>query len=115
MYDENYKVISDWKWFIDAVIYHGASYTHYPQPVSFVDGGGISSTSLLSAERKKLMAEIFPKNMSDEDRGVFIKLYFIRSQKWTYFLFKALGVMAWEIDKFKQKYFSKKPVMSYSR
>ena len=104
------------KWFIDSVIYHGASYTHYPKAVSFVDGGGISSTNLLSIERKRLMAEIFPKNMSDEDREVFIKLYFIRSQKWTYFLFKALGVMAWEIDKFKQKYFSKKKsVMSYSR
>ena len=115
VYDENYKVLSDWKWFIEAVIYHGASYTHYPKAVSFVDGGGISSTSLLSAERKKLMAEIFPKNMSDEDREVFIKLYFIRSHKWAYFLFKALGVMAWKIDKFKQKYFSKKSVMSYSR
>ena len=115
MYDENYKVLSDWKWFIEAVIYHGASYTHYPKAVSFVDGGGISSTKLLNVERKRLMAEIFPKNMSDEDREVFIKLYFIRSHKWAYFLFKALGVMAWKIDKFKQKYFSKKSVMSYSR
>ena len=47
------------------------------------------------------MAEIFPKNMTDEDREVFIKLYFIRSHKWAYFLFKALGIIAYKIDKWR--------------
>ena len=38
---------TDYKWFIEAVIYHGASYSFYPKAVSFVDGGGISSIGLL--------------------------------------------------------------------
>ena len=88
LYDENYKVISDYKWFIEAIIYHGASYSFYPKAVSFVDGGGISSTGLLTAERNKLVNEIFPKNMTDEDMGIIMKLHFIRSRKWAYFLFK---------------------------
>ena len=107
MYDENYKVISDYKWFIEAVIYHGASYSFYPKAVSFVDGGGISSTNLLTAERHKLVKEIFPKNMTDEDMGIIMKLHFIRTQKWAYFLFKVLGIIAYRIDTFKNKHFSK--------
>ena len=47
------------------------------------------------------MPEIFPKNMTDEDKSVFTRMYFIRSQKWAYFLFKALGIIAYKIDKWR--------------
>ena len=107
MYDENLRIVSDWKWFIKSILIYGASYTFFPRAISYFTSGGISSTSLIISETKKLKKELFPKNMSYEDREILIKLSFIRSYKITYLLFKALGIIAWRIDSFMQKQFTR--------
>ena len=107
LYDENYRIVSDWKWFIKSILIYGASYTFFPRAISYFASGGISSSNIIVSETKKLKKELFPKNMSHEDREILIKLSLIRSYKITYWLFKALGVIAWRIDSFIQKQFTR--------
>ena len=107
LYDESYRIISDWKWFIQAILIHGASCEFLPIVISFFAGNGISSTNLITLEKKKFKMELFLRNISDEDRKILTKISFIRSFKLTYLLFKLLGIIAWRTDSFIQKYFTR--------
>lgn len=49
-YDEKYKIISDWKWFIEA-FRSGKTYKHMPFMVSVYDCSGFSCQSLLQREK----------------------------------------------------------------
>ena len=44
MYDEKLRIISDWKWFITAILYNQASYEFIPYKVAIMQEGGISQT-----------------------------------------------------------------------
>jgi hypothetical protein len=43
LYNENYKIISDWIFFFLAFVKYNASYFHIPEPLIIFDAGGISS------------------------------------------------------------------------
>ena len=40
---ENYKIISDWVFFMEALFYHNATYKHVNADVIYFDGSGISN------------------------------------------------------------------------
>ena len=42
LYDENYKIVSDWKFYIEQVIFHDCTYSYMPIKVAIYEGGGIS-------------------------------------------------------------------------
>jgi glycosyltransferase involved in cell wall biosynthesis len=44
-YEERYKIISDWVFFMEALFYHNATYKHVPYVISVYEGGGLSSMS----------------------------------------------------------------------
>ena len=68
-YKENFKIISDWEFFLRAIIIHGASYKHIDLVISNFDNSGISSDdankNLIEEEKKKVYDELFP-NLKDE-------------------------------------------------
>ena len=41
-YDENLKSASDWKWFMEMLVFENASYEHRPITIARFEGGGIS-------------------------------------------------------------------------
>ena len=61
-YDEKYKIVSDWKFFIEKIIFQNCSFVSIPIRVAFFEGGGISDSDreLDAKERKEVLESMFP-------------------------------------------------------
>ncbi|WP_421945295.1 glycosyltransferase family 2 protein [Pedobacter sp.] len=68
-YNENYKIVSDWEFFIYAICKANVSYQHINQVICNYDTEGISSIidnhKLMHAERAITMAKYFPLFIED--------------------------------------------------
>lgn len=64
-YDESLKIVSDWKWFMQAIILGGEQPVYVDRDVTLFDMTGISETNdeLVKAERKAVLEQTFPKAM----------------------------------------------------
>ena len=62
LYDENLKAVSDWKFFVNAFVYHNATSQFIPKKISVYAEGGISDVMGLE-ERKRVAKELFPRAM----------------------------------------------------
>ena len=62
-YDEKYRIVSDWKFWIEELIIKGVSYKSIHLPISIFDENGIGSTNLElhDNEMVKVLEELFPK------------------------------------------------------
>lgn len=49
-YDENLKIVGDWKFFVESAIYENAKYKRIELNVTFFEGGGISSDNNATIE-----------------------------------------------------------------
>lgn len=65
LYDEHYKIVSDWKFFIEKLILQSCSFVSIPVKVGFFEEGGVSeSNSTLDAkERQEVLEQMFPPRM----------------------------------------------------
>lgn len=91
LYDEELKIVSDWKFFMLAVTRHNCSYRHIGQIVSAYNFEGISSKpenqQAIQVERSKVLAETFPLFIADyEELGQLQKemrkiKYFLKIRK----------------------------------
>lgn len=71
IYDESLKIVSDWKWFLQVVIFGGKVPVYIDCDVSLFDMNGISETNkdLDKKERKKVLSELVPTAiLSDYER-----------------------------------------------
>lgn len=71
LYDETLRIVSDWKWYFEAVLQHNAKVTFTDIYVSYFDNTGVSSTNLLldKAERRQVLEQMLPKTvLADYDR-----------------------------------------------
>jgi glycosyltransferase involved in cell wall biosynthesis len=61
-YDENYKILSDWKFCIQALVFDNCTFRNSDVVVADYDISGISTNSngLLPKEREQILKEIFP-------------------------------------------------------
>ena len=66
-YDEKYRIVSDWKFFIEALIFDNCSFYYTDIIVVDVDMKGISNTNsvLDKKEREDVLCELFPKWVLD--------------------------------------------------
>jgi glycosyltransferase involved in cell wall biosynthesis len=64
-FNENFKIISDWEFFIKTVGLGGATYRYIDIDISYFDNDGISNNSkkLVSEERKKVIENYIPSMM----------------------------------------------------
>ena len=64
-YDENLKIVSDWKWYLNVIILANASIDYTNIDVSKFDMNGISSVNnaLERTERQIVLKEILPENI----------------------------------------------------
>lgn len=62
MYDESLRIVSDWKWYLNAIIFGEEKPVYADIDVSLFDMTGISETNkeLDKAERKKVLSELIP-------------------------------------------------------
>lgn len=71
MYDETLRIVSDYKWYFDAVLNHNALVAFTDIYVSYFDNTGISSTNqqLDKAERRQVLEQMLPPAvLGDYDR-----------------------------------------------
>lgn len=61
-YDEKYKILSDWKFCIEALVLDNCSFRNIEVVISDYESGGISANSngLLPIERKQILKELLP-------------------------------------------------------
>ena len=64
-YDEGFKIISDWKFFLQVLILNNGTYKRLPFTVAEYDVNGISSTSpeLYKQERDLVLNQMFPQRV----------------------------------------------------
>ena len=62
LYDETWKICSDWKFFVEAILIGQATLTKIPVTISVFEGGGISDKMVeqCNMERMQLLEKIFP-------------------------------------------------------
>ena len=65
LYDENYKIVSDSKFFIKSIILGNSTVMYIDKPIVYFDSTGISSTysSLVKTEKKQIFEELIPKRI----------------------------------------------------
>ena len=71
LYDENLKIVSDWKWYLQAIIFGGEKPVYSDIDVTLFDMNGISETNkdLDKKERRKVLEEqINPAVLADYDQ-----------------------------------------------
>lgn len=62
LYDENYKIVSDWKFYIEKIIFQNCSFSLMPVTVAIFQNGGISEVQkeLNEEERRDVLNKLFP-------------------------------------------------------
>lgn len=67
-YDEKYRIVSDWKFFIEALIFDNCSFYYTDTIVVDVDMKGISNTdtTLDAQEREAVLRELFPERVLND-------------------------------------------------
>ena len=73
-YDESLKIVSDWKWYLQAIILGGEKPQYVDMDVTLFDMTGISETNkeLDKAERKQVLEQLFPETvLADYERFAF--------------------------------------------
>ena len=71
MYDEGFKIVSDWKWFLQAIILGGEKPVYVDVDVTLFDMNGISekNKALDKTERRRVLNELIPSTiLADYDR-----------------------------------------------
>lgn len=107
-YDEGLKIVSDWKWFLKAIIIGGEKPRYIDLNVTLFDMTGISETnkSLDKAERKQVLEHLFPTTiLADYEKFAFPIDLIIRLQRhpWAYKMVWLLERFLFKFEKVKRK------------
>lgn len=85
VYDENLKIVSDWKWYLQAIGLGRVKPEYVDIDVTIFDDGGISETNLAlrNAERRKVLEELLPPAVLwDYDTHAFEMEQMKRLRRW---------------------------------
>ena len=85
LYDENLKIVSDWKWFLQAIGLGNVKPVYVDIDVTIFDASGISETNLAlrNKERRQVLEELLPPAiLVDYDKYAFPTTQFDRLKKY---------------------------------
>ena len=106
-YDESLKIVSDWKWFLEAIILGKEKPVYADIDVTLFDVTGISETNkaLCNKERSQVMSQMIPSTILKDYDDWALSLYQIKRLKrhpWAYkvFWFLERSLMKWEKHRF---------------
>ena len=107
-YDESLKVVSDWKWYLQAIILGGEKPQYVDLDVTLFDMTGISETNkeLDKEERKKVLEQLLPKTiLADYEHYTFPIEQIKRLQRypWAYKMVWLLERCLFKLEKAKRK------------
>lgn len=104
LYDESLKIVSDWKWFLQAIILGDEKPVYADIDVSLFDMNGISVTNrtLDKAERRKVLNELIPSTiLADYDRWSFSigQMKRLKRHPWAFRIVRFLERVLFKIEK----------------
>ena len=107
-YDEGLKIVSDWKWYLQAIILGGEKPQYVDLNVTFFDMTGISETNkeVERAERKQVLEQLFPQTvLSDYERFAFPieQIKRLQNYPWAYKMVWILERCLFKLEKIKRK------------
>lgn len=107
-YDESLKIVSDWKWYLQAIILGGEKPQYVDMDVTLFDMTGISETNkeLDKAERKQVLEQLFPRTvLADYERFAFPIDQIKRLQRhpWAYKMVWFLERCLFKLEKARKK------------
>lgn len=85
LYDENLKIVSDWKWFLQAIGLGKVKPVYVDLDVTIFDASGISETNLKlrNKERRQVLEEVLPPAvLADYDKHAFPMEQYNRLRKY---------------------------------
>lgn len=108
LYDEGLKIVSDWKWFLQAIILGGEKPVYADIDVSLFDMHGISETNktLDKAERKRVLGELIPSPiLADYDAwsSSIGQMRRLKRHPWAYRIVRFLERVLFKIEKRQSK------------
>jgi len=107
-YDESLKIVSDWKWFLQAIILGGEKPQYIDIDSTLFDMTGISETNkeLDKAERKQVLEQLFPKAiLVDYEHFAFPidQIKRLKRHLWAYKMVWFLERCLFKVEKMKRK------------
>ena len=107
-YDEGLKIVSDWKWYLQAIILGGEKPQYVDMDVTLFDMTGISETNkeVERAERKQVLEQLFPQTvLSDYERFAFPieQIKRLQNYPWAYKMVWILERCLFKLEKIKRK------------
>ena len=107
-YDESLKIVSDWKWYLQAIVFGEEKPVYADIDVTLFDMTGISETNLelTRAERKQVLKELInPSILADYDAWVpsIRQMRRIKRHPWAYKIVWFLERVLFKIEKRKDK------------
>ncbi len=109
-YDENLKIVSDWKWYLEAIILGGEKPIYTDIDVTLFDMTGVSENPAnkqkMIAEREQVLNELFPTAvLADYKRFAFPIDQIKRLQRhpWAYKLVYLLERVLFKVEKYQNK------------
>lgn len=111
LYDENLRIVSDWKWYLQAIVLGEEKPVYADIDVTLFDMHGISETNkaLEKAERKKVLNELIsPSFLADYDLWSFPiqQMKRLKRHPWAYKLVWIFERCLFKIEKFRSKHSS---------
>lgn len=108
LYDENLKIVSDWKWYLQAIVLGEEKPCYVDLDVTLFDMHGISETNkeLDKTERKKVLSELIPSTiLADYDSWAFSidQMKRLKRHPWAYKLVWFLERCLFKVEKAKRK------------
>ena len=107
-YDESLRIVSDWKWFLQAIIIGGEKPQYVDETVTLFDMTGISETNkeLDKTERKQVLEQLFPEAvLRDYEQYAFPISQMKRLQRhpWAYKVFWTMERCLFKLEKSRQE------------
>ena len=107
-YDEDLKIVSDWKWYLQAIIHGGEQPRYVDLDVTLFDMEGVSETNkeLMQTERKMVLEQLFPRTiLADYEQYAFPIDQIRRLQRhpWAYKLVWLLERCLFKMEKARNK------------
>lgn len=110
LYDESYKIVSDWKWYLQAIIFGGEKPVYSDIDVTLFDMNGISETNkdLDKNERRKVLEDLInPAVLADYDQWyvTILQMKRLKRHPWAYKLVWCLERFLFRLERHHNKRF----------
>ena len=104
LYDENLRIVSDWKWFLQAIVLGEEKPVYTDIDIVLFDMNGISGRNieLANTEREQVLADLFPKTiLKDYERWAspIAQMKRVQRHPWAYKLVWILERVLFKIEK----------------